>query len=91
MGNRMGGAMRGTRNRVNAGLDRAGGWGQAMDDRFDRFSGDLRSRVGQRMASRFGGRGGRRTGWGHAAGGVGVMLEGLFVVNATYRDGRRRV
>jgi len=69
MGNRIGGAVRGTRHSVSTGLDRVGSWGQAIDDRFDQFSGDLRGRAGQRMAGRFGGRGGRRTHWGHNAGG----------------------
>lgn len=39
MGDRLGGAMRGARNGLHAGLDRVGGWGQAMDDRFDRAGG----------------------------------------------------
>lgn len=79
MGDRMLGGVRGARRHVNAGLDTVGGWGQAMDDRLDRFSGDFRrdaGQFGQRMAGGFaelrsGGGGGRRTpGGGHTAGGA---------------------
>ena len=66
MGNRIGGAVRDTRSAVHSGLDKFGGWGQSMDDRFERFSGDFRRRVGRRMGN--GGRGGRRD-WDYSQGG----------------------
>lgn len=75
MGDRMGGAMRGARRHMNAGLDTVGGWDQAMDDRFDRsnFKRGV-GRIGQRVANGFaglrpGGGGRNRTDWGHTAGG----------------------
>lgn len=60
MRNRIGGAVRSARSAVNSGLDRVGGWGQSMGDRFDSFSGDVGGRVGRRMGTDgMGGRGER--------------------------------